>query len=117
MLSTPYPFDKARLVIREMADALALDLVDRGVMTDQICIAVGYDVDCLSDGTSEYTGPVERDYYGRKVPKPVNGSLNLSRMTSSSRMIVDAVTELFDSIVSDKLLVRRMYVVANHLGT
>lgn len=92
VLSTPYPFKKARLVIREMADAVALDLVDRGVMTDQICIAVGYDVDSLTDGAADYTGPVERDMYGRRVPRPVNGSLNLPRMTSSSRMIVDAVT-------------------------
>lgn len=111
VLSEPYTFDKARVVIREMADSLALDLVDKGMVCDQMVIGIGYDNSCAKD----YHGELATDHYGRKVPKPVHGSRNLTRFTSSSVDIIDAVTTLFDNLAGRALLVRRLYVVANHV--
>lgn len=117
VLQNPYEFDKARLVVREMADLLSLDLVEKKVVTDQLVITVGYDVENLTDPErrSRYRGEVKADLYGRLIPKHANGSINLSRQTSSSRIIAEAAVELFDRIVDPDLLVRRMYVVANHV--
>lgn len=118
VLQQPYEFDKARLVVREMADLLSLDLVDKKVVTDQLVLTVGYDIENLADPErrSRYRGEVKTDFYGRPVPKHANGSINLGRFTSSSRIIAEAAVELFDRIVSPGLLVRRMYVVANHVN-
>lgn len=117
VLATPYPYEKARLVMREMSDQLALDLVRKRLETDQMVLTVCYDRENLrGPGKLEgYHGAVCADYYGRPVPKPVHGSINLGRRTSSSRIIVGAVTELFSRIVDPELLVRRMYVAANHV--
>ena len=113
VLQEPYPFDKARIIIREMTDGLVMDLVDKGLMTDQIVLTVGYDIENL---TPEYRGEIEIDRYGRKTPKMAHGSENIGRMTSSTRMIMEAALRLYDRIVDPKLLVRRMYVVANHIA-
>lgn len=113
VLSEPYDFEKARNVVREMTDSLVLDLVSKRLVTDQIVLTVGYDIDNLSDDRA-YDGEVVRDWYGRDVPKPAHGSINLGRQTSSTRLVTEAVMKLFDRIVSPKLHVRRMYVVANH---
>lgn len=113
VLSEPYTFTKARNVVREMADSLVLDLVAKGLVTDQMVLTVGYDVDNLS-AEREYAGEVVRDWYGRYVPKPAHGSINLGRLTSSTTLVTAAVMRLFDRIVDPSLLVRRMYVVANH---
>ncbi|MBQ8108962.1 MAG: DNA methylase [Clostridia bacterium] len=116
VLHCPYAYDKARLIVREMADGLALDLVAKKLMTDQLVLSVGYDIENLSNPElrRRYKGAVDTDYYGREVPKMAHGSQNLGRFTSSSRHIVSAMAELFDRIVDRNLLVRRMYVVANH---
>lgn len=117
VLSRPYDFDKAKLVVKEMTDLLALDLVDKGLVTDQMVLSVGYDVECLTNPEirQKYHGPVTTDHYGRQVPKSAHGSVNLERPTSSTRLIMEAVTQLYDRIVDADLLVRRMYVVANHV--
>lgn len=117
VLTGPYPWDKARLVAREMADQMTLDLVAKGLVTSQITLSVGYDIDNLTDPqiSAQYTGPVEVDRYGRRVPKGVHGSINLDRQMSSTRRIMEAVTELFDRITDPALLVRRMYIGANFL--
>lgn len=117
VLKEPYSYEKARLVVREMADALSLDLVRKKLVTDQVVLTVGYDIACLErpEISSAYKGPVEKDRYGREVPKSAHGSLKIGRQTSSTKLITDAVTKLYDKIVDDKLLVRRMYVVANHV--
>ena len=117
VLSRPYTFKKARVVIHEMTDSLVLDLVDKGLVTDQMVLSIGYDTESLTDPEirSRYRGPVAADWYGRKVPKPAHGSVNLPRQTSSTRLITDAVMDLFDRIVDPALLVRRMYVVAAHV--
>ncbi|MCI8578753.1 MAG: DNA methylase [Lachnospiraceae bacterium] len=114
VLSCPYTFEKARLVVREMADMLALDLVDKGLVTDQMVLTVGYDRENLTDPeiSKGYKGPVTADRYGRKVPKHAHGTANLAKQTSSTRLITEAVLELYDRIMSPGLLVRRIYLTA-----
>ena len=114
VLSQPYSFEKARLVAREMTDQLVLDLVAKKLVTDQMVLTVGYDIENLDNGSRGYQGEVVRDFYGRSVPKPAHGSINLGSNNSSTQQITDAVMQLFDRIVDRRLLVRRMYVVANH---
>ncbi|MDE5790057.1 MAG: DNA methylase [Muribaculaceae bacterium] len=117
VLQEAYTYDKARVVIQEMADSLALDLVDKGVLTDQIVLHIGYDVESLSNPTisSLYNGAVKRDHYGRYVPVPAHGSINLMRFTSSSNLILQATDRLFVNIVNPQLLVRRLNIVATHI--
>lgn len=116
VLKCPYEFSKARLVMKEMTDSLVLDLVAKGLVTDQIGLSVGYDTGNLSSGSNagDYNGAIVSDYYGRAVPKPAHGSINLGRRTSSTQLIIAATMELFDRIVDRNLSVRRMVVVANH---
>lgn len=112
VLQAPYSFDQAKIIIREMTDGLILDLVEKGLVTDQIVLSVGYDI---SSASSDYGGPVETDWYGRKIPKGAHGSKNLGEKTSSTKKIMAKTIQLFDEIVDKKLFVRRMYVVANHI--
>ena len=114
VLSVPYDFQKGRLIVREMTDLLVLDLVEKGLVTDQMVLTVGYDIENIrKDGS--FTGKVETDRYCRKTPKQAHGSINLGQYTSSTRIILDKVSELYDRIVDKDLTVRRMYVVANHV--
>lgn len=117
VLQVPYSSDKARLVVREMTDALSLDLVDKGLVTDQLVLQIGYDVENLLDSRrrEKYGGTIARDRYGRQVPAHAHGSINLGGYTSSSRQLLKAVSELYDRIIDDSLLVRRMSIAANHL--
>ena len=117
VLHCPYPFDKAKLVAKEMADQLALDLTEKGLAADQIVLTVGYDIDNLKDARrrKEYRGEVKTDRYGRKVPKHAHGTSNLTYHTSSARQIIQAVTGLFDRIVDPKLLIRRITISAEHV--
>ena len=107
--------EKARLVVREMAEELILNLVDKGLVTDQIDLTIGYDTASLTTPGIRYTGPVTTDHYGRKVPKHAHGTANLGGHTASSKAIVSAVAELYDRIVNSALLVRRLYLSANHI--
>ena len=117
VLQSPYSFDKARLVIHEMADGAALDLVDKRLVTDQIVLDIGYDIECLTDPEirQKYKGSITTDSYGRQIPKPAHGSINLKRQTASSRLIIEAALTLYDRIVNPELLVRRMSVTTNHV--
>lgn len=117
VLHCPYEAEKAKLVLHEMADLLALDLVDKGLVTDQIIITVGYDIENLADPKrrKEYHGSVATDGYGRQIPKHAHGSINLEDHTSSTKKIITAAAELFDSIVDKSLLIRRMNITANHV--
>ena len=112
VLSSPYSFEKGRIIVREMTDLLVLDLVEKHLVTDQMVLHIGYDTESL---LADYQGDVENDWYGRKVPRPAHGSVNLGRQTSSSSLIADAVMDLYDRIVDRRLSVRRVYVVANHV--
>lgn len=117
VLQSPYDFDKARLVVREMADALSLDLVDKGLVTNQIVLTVGYDIENLTDSqrSKSYTGPVTTDRYGRKIPKHAHGTINLGKYSSSTNEIIRAALELYDRIMDKNLLARRLSITANHL--
>ena len=117
VLHCAYTAEKAKLIVREMTDLLVLDLVDKGLVTDQMVLTVGYDIENLTDPKrrSAYRGEVTTDPYGRKMPKHAHGTANLGRRTSSTRLITDAVMELFDRIVDGNLLVRRINLVANHV--
>ena len=117
VLTCPYTADKARLVLREMADMLSLDLVEKGLVTDQLVLTVGYDIENLSDPgrRAEYKGEVTTDPYGRTVPKHAHGTGNIGRYSSSTRELMKTATELFDRIIDEKLLVRRFYLTANHV--
>lgn len=117
VLHCPYDFNKAKLIVREMADLLALDLVDKGLVTDQIVLTVGYDRENLNtaDKRKAYKGEVTTDYYGRKVPKHAHGTINLGQKTSSTKDIVKATMELYDRIINKNMLIRRAYIVANHV--
>lgn len=114
VLSQPYSFEKGLLVVREMTDLLVLELVEKGLVTDQMVLTVGYDTENVKNSSS-YSGIIETDRYGRKVPKQAHGSINLGGFSSSTRLILSKVTELYESIVDRNLTVRRMYVVANHV--
>lgn len=116
VLQCPYSFDKARLVVREMADALALDLVDKGLVTNQLVLTVGYDIENLvsAQGTAAYTGAVTMDRYGRKIPKHAVGTENFP-YTSSANDLLEAVASLYDRIADKALLVRRLSISANRL--
>ena len=117
VLHCPYDFEKARLVVREMIDLLVLDLVDKGLVTDQIVLTVGYDIENLSDPVRRkaYKGQITTDRYGRQVPKHAHGTANIGRYTSSTRLVTDAVLELYDRIVDKSLLVRRLNISVNHV--
>ena len=115
VLQEPYPSDKARLVAREMADQLALELVDKGMVAEQITLHVGYDIDNLSRPDIHYDGPVKVDHYGRRVPKSAHGSRRLPHFSSSSKLITEAVNAIFDAEVNPALLVRRLTIGAQHV--
>ena len=117
VLHCPYETDKAKLVLKEMADQLALDLVNKKIVTDQIVLTVGYDIENLSDPSrrSAYHGSIETDRYGRSIPKQAHGTQNLDDYTSSSHRITNAAVDLFDRLIDPTLLIRRLYIVANHI--
>ncbi|MBR5767148.1 MAG: DNA methylase [Clostridia bacterium] len=114
VLSQPYSFEKGRIIVLEMTDLLVLDLVENGLVTDQIILTIGYDVENLRDG-NVYDGKIEIDRYGRRAPGQAHGSINLGRFTSSTRIIMKKVAELYDRITDRSLTIRRMYVVANNV--
>lgn len=115
VLTAAYPYEKARLVVREMAEELILNLVDKGLVTDQIDLTIGYDTASLTTPGIRYTGHVTTDHYGRKVPKHAHGTRHLGRRTQSAKVILDAAMALFDRIVNPALLVRRVNIVALHI--
>ncbi len=119
VLTEPYNFEKTRLVVCEMADLLSLDLVEKGLVTDQITLTVGYDIENLTDPErrKKYKGEVTIDRYGRRIPKHAHGTANLGMYTSSTTKILEAVTELFDRIVDPNLLSRRINITANRISS
>ena len=119
VLTCPYTVEKARVVVREMADGLAMELLDKRLLTDQVVLTVGYDKDSLTDQNvrEHYSGAITKDYYGRLVPKHAHGSRNLHGHTSSAMTIMEAVAALYDEIIDKTLLVRRLNVTANHIVT
>ncbi len=117
VLQEPYNNKKGRIIIREMAEMLSYDLAVKHLLTDQIVLTVGYDIDNLSDPaiSQRYRGEVVTDYYGRAVPKHAHGTYNLAGFTSSTESVIDAALKIYDKEVDRDLLIRRVYVVANHI--
>lgn len=117
VLQSAYDVRKARVVVQEMAEAVALNLVSKRMLTDQIVLTVGYDIESLTNPAirNQYHGEVTTDFYGRKVPKHAHGSENIGRQTSSTRLITEAVLALYDRIVDPHLLVRRLNLTTNHV--
>ena len=117
VLQCPYDAEKAKLVVREMADALSLDLVEKRLVTDQIVITVGYDIENLTDPErrKKYRGEVVTDRYGRQIQKHAHGTENLESFTSSTQKVVEAASVLYDRIVDKNLLIRRMNITANNI--
>ena len=113
VLSCPYDTKKARLIVQEMTDLLVLELVEKRLVTDQIVLTIGYDVDNIKK--AGYQGTVVTDRYGRKIPKHAHGSVNLGGHTSSTRDIMEKTLALYDSIIDSSLWVRRVTIVANHV--
>ena len=119
VLSRPYTFEEGRVVVQEMADLLAMDLVRKGLFTDQVVLDVGYDTSNLTDPgfAQKYRGNIRTDRYGRHVPERVHGSRNLGRYLSSSQRIMDAVCEIYDAVVDKNLTVRRFNIAVTRLHT
>lgn len=117
VLHEPYTFEKARIIVQEMADMLSLDLVDKGLVTNQIILTIGYDAESLSDlGIRDrYQGRTKTDHYGRSVPKHAHGAKNLSAYSSSTKQIMDAALDIYDNVVDQELLVRRVNIVAGRV--
>lgn len=117
VLQEAYNFHKGKLIVKEMTDLLALDLVAKGLVTDQIVLTIGYDIENLKNQNISkfYKGQVTIDRYGRKIPKHAHGTRNLSQYTSSTMIIMEAVEILFNRIVDEKLLIRRVTINANNV--
>lgn len=118
VLKCPYNFDKARIIVWEMLELLALDLVEKQLVTNQIVLTVGYDRECLINPeiSKKYSGEITTDMYGRQIPKHAHGTANIKRFTSSAKLIIDAVLKLYDEIVGKDLLIRRVTISANNLA-
>lgn len=117
VLHCPYDSEKARLIVKEMADTLVLDMVSKDLVTNQIILTIGYDVENLTNPliNKEYCGEVTIDRYGRNIPKHAHGTINLEKYTSSTKIIMEAAVKLYDQIINPKLLIRRINIVANHV--
>lgn len=117
VLTSAYSVEKARIVVLEMADALSLELIDKGLVTDQIVLHISYDTESLRDPviSNKYRGRVSVDHYGRRVPFHAHGTANIDSPTSSSQKLTEKIAALFDRIVNPILLVRRINLSANHV--
>ena len=117
VLQCPYDYEKARVVVWEMLELLALDLVEKGLVTNQIVLTVGYDIENLTNPQiqSRYDGEIKTDYYGRKIPKSAHGTANISVQTASARLITSSTLKLYDEIIDKRLLIRRITIAACNL--
>ena len=115
VLHCPYDFEQTKIVVKEMIDQLALNLVDKRLVTDQIVLTIGYDIKNLEQGMKKNVGEITTDWYGRKLPKHAHGTANLKQHTSSSRLMTQAVVKLYNEIVNQNLLIRRITMAANHV--
>lgn len=114
VLQSPYPYDKALIVIKEMAELSTLDLVEKGLVTNQIVLDIVYDVENLKNG-EKYAGEIVSDRYGRRAPKPAHGTVNIGKYSSSTKEITEKTVELFERIVNKNLSVRKLSLTCNHL--
>ncbi len=117
VLHCPYDYKQTKLIVKEMTDLLVLEIVDKHLVTNQLVLTIGYDVENLTNSSINklYNGEITIDRYGRKIPKHAHGTINLEEMTSSTKIILEAIEKLYDRIINKDLLVRRINVVANNL--
>ena len=117
VLPEPYDYEQAELIVKEMTDLLTLDLVSKKLVTDQIVLTISYDIDNLNNPNirDNYIGEITLDYYGRRVPKPAHGTIRLDHQTSSSKVIINKIIELYRKITNKHLLVRRINIAFNNL--
>ncbi len=115
VLHCPYNYEKTKLIIKEMTELLALELVDKHLVTNQLVLEIGYDINNLSDKNINYKGEITLDRYGRRVPKHAHGTENLEHKTSSNKIISDAIVNLYDRIIDKKLFTRRITISANNV--
>ena len=117
VLQSPYDYEKTVIIVQEMTDLLSLDLVDKGLVTDQMVLTIGYDICNLTDPNIKktYKGQITKDPYGRQVPKHAHGTVNLEGPTSSSKLITETVMDLYRRIVDKNLFIRRINITANHV--
>lgn len=119
VLHCPYNYEKTKLIVKEMTELLTLDLVRKGLLTSQLVLTIGYDISNLTDKNISkiYNGEVTIDRYGRSIPKHAHGTVNIDHKTCSTKIIMDAVMELFERIINKNLLVRRINICANNVIT
>lgn len=119
VLHCPYDYKKTKLIVKEMTEGLALDLSKKGLVTNQLVLTIGYDVESLkitdNNGKQLYTGEITIDRYGRKIPKHAHGTINIDHKTASVKILSNSAVELFERIINPDLLVRRLNVTANNL--
>lgn len=117
VLHCPYNYENTKIIVKEMTELLALDLVEKGLVTNQIVLEVGYDVDNLKNQaiSSLYNGEITTDKYGRKVPKHAHGTINIDHQTASSKVLTEHIMELYKQIVNKQLLVRRINITVNNV--
>ena len=117
VLHSPYTYDKAKLIVREMMDSLSLELVEKDMVTNQLVLTIGYDIECLTNPniSKYYDGVVTEDFYGRRVPKPAHGTITLEYKTSSSSKLTEYITKLYEKIVNKHLLIRRINISVNNI--
>lgn len=119
VLHCPYTYENAKLIVKEMTELLTLDLVEKGLVTSQVVLTVGFDVDNLKNPeiAKLYKGEITTDYHGRKIPKHAHGTVNIDHKTSSTKIIMEAVMNLYEKIMDKNLLVRRINITANNVIT
>lgn len=117
VLHCPYNFEDTRLIIKEMAELMSLDLVRKRIVTNQLVLDVGYDIENIKDPTinTVYRGEIVIDRYGREIPKAAHGTINIDHYTSSTKIIIEHVVKLYEKITDKRLLVRRLNISANNL--
>ena len=113
VLSTPYTYEKAMIIVKEMTEGLSLDLVEKNLVTSQIVLTIEYDVENLKN--NNYKGEIKEDRYGRKIPKSAHGTINIDHKTSSTKLLINSAIELYKKIIDKNLLIRKIYVVANNV--
>ena len=115
VLHCPYKYEDTKLIVKEMTELLTLDLVDKNLVTNQLVLTIGYDIENLTDQNINYIGEITTDHYGRKIPKHAHGTANLNHYTSSTKLIMEATLQLYERIINKNLLARRINVTANNV--
>ena len=115
VLHCPYNYEDTKVIVKEMTELLTLDLVEKNLVTNQIVLTIGYDVENITNRNISYNGEVTTDRYGRKIPKHAHGTINLDHQTSSTKIIMDATMKLYERIINKNLIVRRINITANNV--